>query len=144
MADFYWRIEFLSTPTTGDPDVIWFQDWNSLYSSPQALPRPPGCAGRRTAPQGSSAEHRQGVCFTPAFLPFNQGLASSSKTSPSGFLRQPTGHRRTATAAAPASAPSAARHQVRPPCPQYRQTCSLHSLEPTYRVVKMRMWRAPR
>jgi hypothetical protein len=34
--------------------------------------------------------------------------------------------------------PSAARHQVRPPCSCHNQADTLHSLEPTYRVVKMR------
>jgi hypothetical protein len=46
--------------------------------------------------------------------------------------------------AAPASTAGAARHHVRPPGLLYSQADTLHCLDPTYRVVKMRMWRAPR
>jgi hypothetical protein len=106
---------------------------NSLHSPPQALPRPTGCAGRRTAPQRSSAERRQTassrpstvVRFTPAILLFRQGLSVNSETAPTCFILPPTGHFR--FAATPASAASAAR-QRRPPAPLNSQTGALHRL----------------
>jgi hypothetical protein len=108
-----------------------FQGRSCIYTSSQALSRSSGGTGRRTAAQGSAAEQGQVVgsmpasvvSFTPADLPFFKG--PRSETPPAGFFRRSGRHLR---AAAAASAASAARHQVRAPCPLNSQADTLHRL----------------